>query len=153
MTYSRYILISCLLVFGFAGGGVAETLHEAAEGGDAERVQELIDSGLPVDHVEFFGNTALHRAADEGHLAVAKVLLANGAEVDKRTLQGGLTALHIAAYRGHLDLVEFLIKNGADPNAQDPAGMTPLRLASIKLAFGEKEFIAIMELLRRHGAE
>jgi hypothetical protein len=31
--------------------------------------------------------------------------------------------------------------------------MTPLRLASIKLAFGEKEFIAIMELLRRHGAE
>ena len=103
--------------------------------------------------LNFSGNTAFHRAADGGHLAVAKVLLANGAEVDKRTLQGGLTALHIAAYRGHLDLVEFLIKNGADPNAQDPAGMTPVRLASIKLAFGEKKFIAIMELLRRHGAE
>ena len=153
MNHLKCILIACMLVCSSSGSGMAETLQEAAEGGDAERVQELIDSGSQIDQADFFGNTALHRAADSGHLAVAKILVANGAEVDTPSRQGGLTPLHIAAYRGHQDLVEFLIKYGADVNAQDPAGMTPLRLASIKLAFGEKKFIAIMELLRRHGAE
>ena len=59
---------------------------------------------------------ALHYAAQDGHVDVAKVLIRNGADVNAKDSDGE-TALHMAAEDGHVDVVKVLIQNGADVNA------------------------------------
>ena len=77
------------------------------------------------------GNTALWYAAQgpfSGGLAVAKVLVDAGAEVN-RQCEHGRTALHMAAAWGHLDLVKYLLANSADPSIRDEENMTPAMVA------------------------
>ena len=49
--------------------------------------------------------TALHIAAEKGHVDVAKVLIQNGADVNAVD-QAKQTALHIRSSCGHVDVVE-----------------------------------------------
>ena len=58
-------------------------------------------------------------------LAVAILLLANGAKVDTKATDGR-TPLHVAAWSGHPTVAKFLLANGADPNAKAKDGTTPL---------------------------
>ena len=60
--------------------------------------------------------TALHVAAKNGHVDVAKVLIQNGADVNA-VEKDKWTALHLAARNGHVDVAKVLIQNGADVNA------------------------------------
>ena len=62
------------------------------------------------------GDEALHEAAEGGDLYTVKYLVARGADVDARNVDGD-TALHDAAYNGHLDVVEFLVGSGASVGA------------------------------------
>lgn len=62
-------------------------------------------------------NDELGRAAREGDVEKAKALIASGAEVDSRTLDGLHTPLMRAAYRGHYEVMKMLIDAGADVNA------------------------------------
>ena len=64
------------------------------------------------------GRTALHAAAEKGHLEVAKVLLASGADF-KATDKDGRTPLHKACERGCLAVGIMLLENKADVNAKD----------------------------------
>lgn len=57
--------------------------------------------------------TPLHAAADQGHLAIVKLLIQHKANVDAQTLRGD-TPLHLAAYRGHSDVMRALVTSGAD---------------------------------------
>jgi ankyrin repeat protein len=50
-----------------------------AESGNAEIVQALLDAGANVALKDADGNTALHRASEPGHAAVAKLLCARRA--------------------------------------------------------------------------
>ena len=63
--------------------------------------------------------TALHFAASNGHVDVAKVLIQNGADVNAVHNEVKRTALHHAAEYGHVDVAKVLIQNGADVNAVD----------------------------------
>ena len=53
------------------------------------------------------GSTALHLAAQEGHLRVIQLLLESCSDID-RTTQSGKTALDVALERGHGEVVGFL---------------------------------------------
>ncbi|XP_030835033.1 ankyrin repeat domain-containing protein 50-like [Strongylocentrotus purpuratus] len=64
------------------------------------------------------GYSALHSAAQKGHLDVTKQLISKGAEVDKGDNEGR-TALQIAAFIGHLDVTKYLIGQGAEVNNGD----------------------------------
>ena len=57
-------------------------------------------------------------AAQEGHLAVVRLLLEAGADKDAADTDGD-TALHIAAKEGHLEVVRLLLEAGADKDAAD----------------------------------
>ena len=61
--------------------------------------------------------TALHWAADMGHLEVLQRLV-KVADVD-RADENGLSALLWAADRGHVDCVHALIATGTDVNTTD----------------------------------
>jgi ankyrin repeat protein len=77
------------------------------------------------------GFTPLHLAAKECHLGLAKLLLANGADVDAPSWISG-TALHVAVNHGHLVIAESLLANGADVNRIDSGNhqRTPLIIAA-----------------------
>lgn len=57
----------------------------------------------------------LSLAAETGHEATVRLLLANGADVTIKDHHGG-TALLVAARNGHEAIVQLLVENGADAN-------------------------------------
>ncbi len=61
--------------------------------------------------VTFFG-TFLHDAAIFGSYEIAKYLVDNGIDVNKKAGYRNSTALTSAAYRGYLDIVKLLYENG-----------------------------------------
>ena len=60
--------------------------------------------------------TALHVAADNGHLHVVKHLILRGADPNKQNFDG-CTSLDYAARSGHLGIVKYLLSQGANPYA------------------------------------
>ena len=74
------------------------------------------------------GETPLHLAGMQGCEAVARVLLAAGADTDA-TDKRGRTPLHLAAFSKREAVARALLAAGADKHTKDRAGDTPLHLA------------------------
>lgn len=73
--------------------------------------------------------TPLHSAvADGGNTAIAKMLIASGADVNAAQ-RHGWTPLHGAAATGDGEVVRLLLARGADPHATNDGGATALDLA------------------------
>ncbi len=122
-------------------------IHDAAENGDLEKVKALLKENPALVSDKDYGksgSTPLHLAADKGFKDVAKLLLANKANVNA-TDQNDRTPLHHAAFEGQKNMAVLLLANKAEVNARDKYGLTPLRTA---LAKGHDD---VAELLRQHG--
>ena len=86
----------------------------------------------------------MYRAAYNGHMGIAELLISRGAELSVRD-ENGWTPLHGAAYRGHHEIVAALIAKKAEVNAKDVDGDTPLDWAKNKPE--------IAALIRKHGGK
>lgn len=119
-------------------------LYCAVRGGNVRVVAYFLQNGAHSRRPQFtyFRNAyfiqpqlryyPIHFAAKFGHLDIAKVLIENGAEVDKQYNEynsDGRTPLHFAAERRDLPLVKYLVSEGADVNVTDRAGNVPLNVA------------------------
>ncbi len=104
-------------------------LHRAAIRGLSVMTEQMLRlSGVDPDEVDNAGWTPLHEACNHGRLAVVKVLLRHGADVNRF---GGVgdqreTPLHDAAKGGHLKVVKYLVRKGANLSAKKHNGRTPL---------------------------
>jgi hemoglobin len=126
------------------GGPRGQTLlHDAAQVGAAELAAVLIRLGADPDAKEAYGHTPLYRALTG---AVARVLLAAGANADVASGPTQGTALHQASRRGYVSVVQALLEHGATIDALDAKGETPLRRAV------NCRQHQIVRLLVRHGA-
>ncbi|KAJ1495325.1 ankyrin repeat-containing domain protein [Baffinella frigidus] len=98
-------------------------LHLAAERGQDDALQMLIDAGVDKEKADSHGCTPLMRACDMGHATVARTLLTAGAIARARehTLQS--TPLLLAATKGH---IWALMEAGADPYGRDSNNLTPV---------------------------
>ncbi len=67
---------------------ISDTLFDAIDAGNLERVQQLLDEGADLQVLDRTGSTPLHRAARAGHADLGRVLLADGAEVNTGTPEG-----------------------------------------------------------------
>ena len=76
-----------------------DELMEAIEGGDESGVKRCLDDGADALHADDEGFTALHMACQEGHDAIAVMLLRKGAKIDA-TDDDGVTPLMLACEAG-----------------------------------------------------
>ncbi|XP_063725447.1 uncharacterized protein LOC134853386 [Symsagittifera roscoffensis] len=88
-------------------------LHLAAQAGHSNVIGLLLSKheGL-LSVYDGRDRSALHMAAANGHRDLCVLLVGQGADVNKKDVNGW-TPLHFAAKAGHLDTVEALMENGA----------------------------------------
>lgn len=129
-------LVYLLLRYSPAIRKIGHDLHTAAERGDADRLQKLLEphSGgqiLDVNAItkDGLGLTPLMLASRGGHVEAARMLLQNGANHTLKTKGDGNTALHMAASNGHIAVCRVLMSAGADHNAYNGARKIPRDLA------------------------
>ena len=87
-------------------------LHTAAEEGNTEEVELLLDRGANIETKDKDGLTPLMIAAKWGKTETVELLLDRGANIETKD-KDGLTPLMIAAEWVKTETVELLIKHGA----------------------------------------
>jgi ankyrin repeat protein len=120
-----------------------EELFYAIKHNDRARLTKLFQDhaskkGQLLVHTTPGGDTPLRYAAREGHAAIIKALLLQGAPIDARA-SDGVTALMIAAYHGHTEVATMLITaesamlsaSGARVTTKEQNGLTALMFASL----------------------
>lgn len=101
----------------------------ASNNGRSGTVRILLDKGASISKAVDDDFTALLLAAGHGYLAITKLRVQSGANLESRSLPDHFTPLHVAANRGHLEVMSVLFEAGADPNSLAKEGLTPLCLA------------------------
>lgn len=82
----------------------------------------------------------LHQAAEDGYLAVAKLLVEAGAH--KEAIDNARrTPLYWTAWNGHLDVAKLLVEAGANTEAKDKDKVTPLSRALRNKHFNVAELL------------
>uniref|UniRef100_A0A0W0FCF6 RING-type domain-containing protein n=1 Tax=Moniliophthora roreri TaxID=221103 RepID=A0A0W0FCF6_MONRR len=119
-----------------------ESLYAAASSGDLPLLQKLFRTALGAGNVESFslandastrtGYTALHAAANKGHLDIIKWLIEDCGSMPDLEDKEGETALHKAALNGYLHIIKYLLPDRADIHARDVDGWTALHNACSK---------------------
>jgi ankyrin repeat protein len=165
-SYGRTKIVKLLLEHGAdpedADYGGLTVSYFAIEHADVLKL--LFDAGAdPRVRVDYHGNgpgpegsTLLHKAAGQGCLESAKLLLERGVKVDGTTPRG-YTPLHGACAGGHARLVTLLLKNKADAKARTKNGWTPMLLAADQVRPEHEEenapYQAVIRTLERAGVE
>uniref|UniRef100_A0A1I7WWZ1 Palmitoyltransferase n=1 Tax=Heterorhabditis bacteriophora TaxID=37862 RepID=A0A1I7WWZ1_HETBA len=107
-------------------------LHWAAINNRLNVAELLIKRGCNVNAVGgVLASTPLHWAARQGHVLMVAFLVTNGAQVEKRDVEG-FTALHVAAQFGSTPVVGYLIAKGQAVDAPDEMRITPSMWAASK---------------------
>jgi ankyrin repeat protein len=124
-----------------------EEFIERAKAGDAVVVREFLTAGMSPNAVNPDGMTALAIAAGNGRLEIVEMLLAGGADVNRRERKYGVTPLIWASLGGNPKVSEALIAKGADPKQRDQkSGVDPLLAAAARGRAG------VVKVLLEHGA-
>lgn len=125
------------------------SLFEAAAAGKLEVVTHLIEvSPNSIDDYANDGFTPLGLACYFGHEAVAKYLVAQGADVNRPSNNGfHVYPIHSACADNNTSIARMLVENGAKVNVKQQAGATPLHSAA------QNGNIDLLILLLEHGAE
>lgn len=128
--------------------GDSSPLLIASRLGFPEIAEMLLGAGADPNAVEDGeGMAALHTVVvHDRDAAITRLLLKNGAEVDK-TDASGRTPLLIAAEFGRVEHAKALLEAGANPNGIAPGRQSPLMLAALG------GFVPIIEELAKAGTD
>ena len=130
-------------------------LGYAGIGGHLEIMKLLIAHKADVNRRARFMKTPLNVTAGSSHIASAKLLLANGAEVGLANGNGGFVT-HESAFWGQPEMLEFLLTEAKiDPNLRSRNGQTALHYAMWNMIGGKDEYnqpyLKCIQLLLKHG--
>ena len=116
-------------------------LKLAAQQGDMETVQLLLDHGANVNEQDVDGFTTLHMAASRGNEALLRRLIYDYKADLGVQLRNGSLPIHSAASEGHKTCVELLIDAGANIDALNKEDRTPLHWAAESGHWDTVEFL------------
>ncbi|MFB9297049.1 ankyrin repeat domain-containing protein [Kibdelosporangium philippinense] len=118
--------------------GDQETAIAAARDGDASKLADLIDGGVPVNLSNEAGDTLIMLAAYHGHANAVSTLVRLGADANIAN-DRGQTPLAGAVFKGQDGVVAALLDGGADPFTGTPSAVDTARM------FGRLELLALFE--------
>ncbi|XP_075992285.1 uncharacterized protein LOC142987424 [Anticarsia gemmatalis] len=98
-----------------------------------------------IDQQDAFMRTALHYAAEQGHIGIVKILIEAGCKVNI-TAGDGLTPLHVAVIKNHIEIVKTLLEAGSHVNYKTHEKMTSLHFAA------SRGFLDLVKILVLSGA-
>lgn len=103
-------------------------LQVAAQGGEYDFVQLLVERGVDVNSPGCYYGTAIQAAARIGDMAIVELLLSAGADVI--LLMGSYdTALRAAVRGSHLEVTKLLLRQGANANLRLKTSKSIVHLA------------------------
>ncbi|KAJ7269782.1 ankyrin repeat-containing domain protein [Mycena rebaudengoi] len=120
-------------------------LELCAEEGYVEGVCALLENGVTMGRV-------LQSAAFGGHVAMVRLLLEKGANIDLHDAECA-TALHIASRKGHIEIVRLLLERGAGVNIYDSQDETALFAIATSFIDPTPGHVEIVRLLLAAGAD
>ena len=103
---------------------IAESAVVSKDAG--EWVRMLSGAGCDVDLQDDDGYSAVLWAAQTNNLAVARALIAAGADVNVKSKVEGISPLLAAAQSGNTKMIRTLLAGGADPNQVSTRGISAL---------------------------
>ena len=118
-----------------------------AGAGDAESVFLFLEAGFDPNLIDSKGVPVLSLAVRAQFPAVASLLIASGADVNRQSADRGYSPMMDAAQKGDLAMVRLLLDNGALPDLQSKDGQTALIICTGR---GDGE---MAKLLLEHGAD
>lgn len=100
-----------------------QKLIQASRKGDHALVKEILDEGFDTKNRQI--DTAMHCAAEAGHLDIVKTLHKAGVKLGPDPNDRFMRSPPIAgaAANGHIDVVKYLVENGAKPDVMHHAAM------------------------------
>ena len=123
-----------------------DPLCAAAFGGHIACVKALLVAGSPIVTGKKYGFSALHDAAQNGHVEILEHLLQQGVSADAEGSPSGGAPLLIAASEGQLACMRVLLAFGAGIDRPDQTGCTALYRAA------QQGQLEALELLLAQGA-
>jgi ankyrin repeat protein len=124
------LLAFCLPLTAFALTDDEQVVYtDALRTGKVNVVKKFLDHGTDANFTSFAWSS-LQMAAGKGQLAVVKLLVERGADVNYQHPITKMTPLHLAAYEGYTDVVKYLLSKGADPNIKMRGNVSILRVVS-----------------------
>jgi ankyrin repeat protein len=109
---------------------IGEALIMATRHKEIDNVKKILDQGAAPDTPDFNSLTALHTAAENNSVDIAKLLISKKADVNSID-ERGETPLMRAATRSNLKTIQYLIEQGAKPNGfHSRSGRTALMTAA-----------------------
>ena len=126
---------------------VARSAMRLAIHGDVLGMDEFLEKHPDAVNLkeEENGNVPLHVASSKGNLALVRLLLNRGADIDAQDIYGN-AALHYACDKAQKDTVAYLIKEGADKDLNDNRGNSPLHHAAAA------DSMVVVNILLKSGA-
>lgn len=137
------LALICLPILAVGCATTGSPLHQAAEGGQVDKVRALVEKGCNVNKPDKSRGTPLMVAVRNGREPAARYLIDHGADVNANVPS---TPLFFAAQKQQAAMVTLLLEKGARVDAHDPDGDTALHGA----ANGNS---AVAALLLKAGAQ
>ncbi|MBR0566084.1 hypothetical protein J5J83_08145 [Azoarcus sp. L1K30] len=127
-----------------------QRFHQAIRQGDLERMQELLEQGVPFESKNNFTEPAIAVAAGAGQKAAVDLLLQRGARIDAKES----AALKAAVSADDVKMIDHLLSRGAkiDPPEDSLARNSKLFETPLGRAVRDGK-LSIAELLLKRGAD
>jgi ankyrin repeat protein len=111
----------------------ADQLYKAAQNGDIQTVKGLLDKGVSVNTKSSTGSYAINAAAIRNDLAMMRLLVSRGADLNVQNRDGDTPLICATKYGGgKAATIELLVEAGADTAKVDSDGKTALAYAKQK---------------------